>query len=214
MQVLASEEPGAIKLPRRPLFHDDSEIGELADHSFEIAADAGAVFRSGRRGFDNRDHAAVMPSPGGNGSNGLVEVGKPQIQFLASRSRGPKQRSLAGRHGVRVRQHDAQREQICADREKRIGPLGGIVNIDIEAFGRKGNLFERGAFLVMFGGRCLGLVLSLRGIVRDALDGLLLLVTGGDREGQKTGHGQNWFAAGTMNHKFKDSRVNACRSVP
>ena len=65
------------------------------------------------------------------------------------------------------------------------------MDVDIEALGGQGNLFERGAFLIVLGGGGLGLMLSLGGVVRDAFDGLFLLVAGGKTEAQQACQDQN-----------------------
>ena len=83
------------------------------------------------------------------------------------------------------------------------------MNIDIEALGGQRNLLELGALLVAFGGRGLGLVLGFDGGVGHALDGLLFLVAGHQREGQKQAHGQNSSETGTGDHEIKDSRAEA-----
>ena len=139
----------------------------------------------------------------------LLEVGEAQLELLAARGLGPQQGSLPHRAGVGVGQDDAQRQRVGADGKKRIGPRGGVVNIDIEALGGQRNLLELGALLVALGGRGLGLVLGFDGVLGHALDGLLFLVAGGEREGQKQAHGQDSSETGTRDHKIKDSRAKA-----
>ena len=76
------------------------------------------------------------------------------------------------------------------------------MNIDIEALGGQRNLLKLGALLVALGGRGLGLVLGFGGGVGHALNGLLFLVAGRQRKGQKQAHGQNSSETETRNHKI------------
>jgi len=124
-------------LAPRPLFHDDAEIVQLADHGFHVAAELGAVFRGGQRRLGNRDHAAITPCAGRDSDDGLVQVGEAQFQLLPPRGFKPQQRALAHGAGICVWLEDAQCNHVHAHGEKWIGPCRRLVHIDVHALGRQ-----------------------------------------------------------------------------
>ena len=175
-----SQENGTASsaLPRRPLLNNHAKVVELADNSFHIAADHAAVFGRGGRRFGDRDDTAVGPRACRNGDDCLIEIGQTQLEFLATGCLRAEQSSLPQWAGIRVRQNNAQRQRVGADRKKGISPRSGVVDVDIEALGGQRNLIQVSALLVTLGSSGLGLVLGLGGVLGHADDGLFFLVAG------------------------------------
>lgn len=166
----------------------------MLDDGFEVAADFGAVFGAGLGGLGDGDDAAIAPCGGGQGDQGLGEVGGAQLHLLAAGGLGAEHGSLADGAAVGVGQGDAQVEGVGVDGEKGIGPGGGLLHIHIHAFGGQGDEGEGGALAVEeVGGGLgsgLGLALGVDRVLGDAGDGLLFAVAGGEGHGQEQGHGR------------------------
>ena len=170
---------------------------------------SGRSLGAGRGRFGDGDHAAIAPSAGRDGDDGLVEVGEAQLEFLSASGLGAEQGSLADRAGIGVGQKDAKGDDVGADGKKWVGPRGGVVDIDVKALGGQRNLVKLGALGVALGGGGLGLMLGFFGVLGNALDGLLFFVAGNEREGQKQSHRQGSSKEGTQNHEIKDSRMES-----
>jgi hypothetical protein len=178
------------------------------DDGFNVAAHGGAFSGRGSGRFGDGDDAAIGPCLGRDGAHGLIEIGQTDLHLLPSCSGGAKQGSRSSGIGVRVREDDAKRDGVGIDNEEWILPFAGIMDIDVEAFGREWNLIELGALLVALGGGRLGLVLGSFRVFGNSRDGLLFFVTGDERQGQEKRRGQNCAVARAKNHEIKDSRAN------
>jgi hypothetical protein len=127
----------------------------------------------------------------------MGEVGGTQQDFTAASGAGAEHGSFAEGTGIGVGECDAQVERVRADGEKWIGPGGGLVHIDIHAFGGQGDEGECGALgIAKVGGGLssgLGLAPCVDGVLSDTDDGLLFAMAGDERDGQKQGHGGKSF---------------------
>ena len=195
-----------IALAAGPLFDDDAEVVELLDGGFDVAADLGAVLGGGGGRFSDGDDAAIAPGFGGQGGDGLGEVGEADLHLLAAGGLGAEQGALAHGTGVGVCEQDAEIDFVGLDGEEGIFPAGGVVDVDVEALGGERDGGERGALLVTKSGGGLSFLLGGGGLLRDAFDGLLFLVAGGDGEREQKRGGGPVFAGEGGHHEVQDSR--------
>ena len=165
----------------------------MLDDGFYVAADFGAVLGAGLGGLGDGDDASIAPCGGGQGDEGLNEVGGAQLHLLAAGGFGAEHGSLADGAGVGVGESDAEVEGVGVDGEKGICPGGGLMHIYIHAFGGQGDEGQGGALaFAEVGGRLgggLGLALGVDGVLGDSDDGLLFAVAGEERHGEEQGDG-------------------------
>ena len=192
-------------LPRGPLLDDNAKIVELLNGGLDIAADLDAIFAGGFRGFGHGDHTAVPPGAGRNSDYSPGQIGGAQLELLAPRRLGAKQRSLSNWAGIGVSQNDPKGKGVGADRKKGIGPLGRIVDIDIKALGGQRDLGELGPLLVALGCGGLDFFFCIDRILSHTLDSLLFLVTRNENKRKKQEQGQNAFEMNAGSHNVKDS---------
>jgi hypothetical protein len=205
-----------VVLPPGPLFHNNAQVVQLLDGGFYIAADFGAVLGCSGGLFDG-DDAAVTPCRGRDGGDGLGQVRRAQLEFLAAGCGGAEHGSLADGAGVGIGQGDAQGDHIRTHGEEGINPRRGLVDIDIHALGGQGNKGKPSALAVELGGRGLGLLFGLDGGLGHSDYGLFFLVAGGGGKGEKQSrHGQNspqYPGSRTFNHRKRISGTASLQEI-
>jgi len=195
-------------LPRGPFLHHQAQVVQVLDGGFEVAADLRPVFSWSLGQLGDGDHAAVVPCAGGDGNDGFIEIGGPQLQFLATCAFWPKNRALAYVAGVCIGQQDAESEVLRAHDEKGIRPPRGFVDIDIKALGGQRNLLKLCAVQVelAFFGLCL--LFGFNRVLRYSFNGALFFAASQKSDGKQQPDGGESIDFCAETHVFKDIRTS------
>jgi len=168
-------------LTRRPLIHYHTQVIELLDGGFDLAANFRPRLFVGQRRFFYGYDAAVGPGAFGQRDQRVYQVGLVNLNLLAAGGCGSQKAAFAEIAGIGVGLDDAQVDHLRVEAEEGIGPGTGFVYVYVAALGGNGDFCQICALLVFF--REGGLGLMFRGLrpAGDFADGLFFFAAAGEK---------------------------------
>ena len=126
---------GLLQLAVGEVVDDDAEVVELADGDFHVAADSRLGRVRGLVGLFDGNDAAIGPGGLWDGTDGVAEGVRADVEFLAASADGTKHTADADGGGVGVGKGDVELQHAGLDGEQRILPAVEAVDGHIGVLG-------------------------------------------------------------------------------